>query len=149
MSFHTLLPVGTSANYQKVSKGDVVELITGEKVTFMEMKRSKWNGLMNGKGIIVPVYRNRTTLQPFIKAVIGRDESVIKPAANISKIKPGQLFYLEGHKETFMFISTDVKRGGKKIVKGYDLASGKTYNIDAMMKLIPVDVNKLKKELVK
>ena len=60
MSFHTLLPVGTSANYQKVSKGDVVELITGEKVTFMEMKRSKWNGLMNGKGIIVPVYRKRT-----------------------------------------------------------------------------------------
>jgi len=149
MSTKAYLPVGEKTNYVTLSKGDVVELVTGEKIVFMEMKRTKWNGMFNGKRIIVPIWRNRSAQTPFIKAVVGKDTSVILPAANINKMRPGSLFFLEGHKETFMFIGTDVKRGGKKVVKGYDLASGKNYSIDAIMKMVPLDLNAIKKDLVK
>jgi len=148
MKTKALLPVGEKSNYQMVERGDIIELITGEKVTFVEMKRTKWFGQFNGKGIVVPIYRNRITMVPYAKAIIGKDKSVITVGAKLSTMKLGQLFSLEGHKETFMFIKTETKRGGKPIIKGRDLATGKTYNIDAAFKLIKIDINKLKKELI-
>lgn len=141
-----MLPVGS--DYKTVEKGDIIELVTGEKVTFMEMKRTKWIGRFNGKGIGVPVYRDRNMTEPFAKAIVGKDKSVITTGAKLSAMKVGQLFAIEGHKETFMFVRTETKRGGKPIIKGYDLATSKMYNIDASFKLIKVDVNKLKRELI-
>jgi hypothetical protein len=148
MKIKALLPVGTSANYEMVTKGDILELVTGEKVTFVEMKRTKWFGQLNGKGIVVPVYRNRQALLPYIKAIVGKDKSVIVPATKPTAFKIGDLFFIEGHKETFMYKGQENKRGGKLVLKGRDLATGKNYNIDAMMKVVKIDLNKIKKELV-
>lgn len=147
MKTKTVMPVGKDMKI--VEKGDILELVTGEKVTFMEMKRTKWVGRYNGKGIIVPIYRNQFSLEPFVKAVLGKDNSVLTPAVKITSMRAGQLFAIEGHKETFMFLNVETKRGGRPIIKGYDLATGKKYNIDADFKLVKIDVNKLKKELVK
>jgi len=146
-----LLPIGEKgkAKYEMIKKGDIVKLVTGEEIVFMEMKRTKWNGKLNGRGIIVPLYRDRAATEPFIKAIIGRDESVLVKATNPTKLKLGDIFFLEGHKETFMYFGNKTKRGGRPIVMGRDLASGKNYNIDAEMTMVKIDLNKIKKELVK
>lgn len=146
-----LIPVGLkgSVKFVMIKKGDVVKLVTGEEVTFMEMKRSKWVGRYNGKGIGVPVYRDRDMSVPFIVRKIGRDESVMTKAVNPNKLKIGDIFFIEGHKETFMYFGDKITpRTGKKYVMGKDLASGITYNIEAAMTLVKVDINKLKKELI-
>jgi hypothetical protein len=149
MKTSAMLPVGEKSNYVIVKKGDILELVTGEKITFVEMARTKWHGLMNGKGIVVPIYRNKSLGIPYVKAVIGKDASVIVPATKINTFKPGDLFFIEGHKETFMYKGQENKKNGKLIIKGRDLATTKIYNIDAMMKVVKIDLNKIKKELVK
>lgn len=149
MRTSAMLPVGEKSNYVVVNKGDVIELVTGEKVTFVEMKRTKWFGQYNGKGIGVPIYRNKSTMLPYAKAVVGKDKSVLVAPTKLTAFKIGDLFFIEGHKETFMYMTQEAKRGGKLIVRGRDLASGKNYNIDAQMKLVKLNLNKIKKELVK
>jgi hypothetical protein len=146
-----LLPVGEAgkSKWEMISKGDVVKLVTGEEVTFMEMKRSKWVGRYNGKGIGVPLYRDHAQTKPFITAIVGRDESVIVKGIAPSKLKLGDLFSLEGHKETFMYFGDKITpRAGKKYLMGRDLSSGKNYTIEAGMKILKIDLNKLKKELI-
>lgn len=150
MAKFAFFPVGVvgSIEYKTVSTGDIIELVTGEKVIFKELKRTKWNGVLNGKEIIVPVYRDRMGTLPYAKAIVGRDESVIVKTTPISKFKLGDLFYLEGHKETFMYAGTKQKRGGKEVVWARDLASDKMYNIQIGMTMVKIDVNKMKQELV-
>lgn len=149
MRTSAMLPVGEKSNYVIVNKGDIIELVTGEKITFVEMARTKWHGLMNGKGIVVPVYRNKREMIPFAKAVIGKDTTVIVPATKITAFKLGDLFFIEGHKETFMYKGQENKKGGKLVLKGRDLATSKIYNIDAQMTVVKINLNKIKKELVK
>jgi hypothetical protein len=144
------LPVGTKGNVTRelISKGDVVELATGEKVTFMEAKRTRWLGRYNDKGLGVPFYRDRLQTTPYILAVVGRDESVIVKGTDPTKLTPGDIFSLEGHKETFMYTGEKTRpRSAKKYITGKDLASGKKYTIDAKMKILKVDIDKLKREL--
>jgi len=148
MKTSAMLPVGEKSNYVVVNKGDIIELVTGEKVTFVEMKRTKWFGQYNGKGIAVPVYRNRQTMLPYAKAVVGKDKSVLVAPTKLTAFKVGDLFFIEGHKETFMYKGQELKRGGKLVVKGRDLASGKNFNIDTDFKLIKLNLNKIKKELI-
>jgi hypothetical protein len=148
------IPVGSDGKFQKVQKGDIIELITGEKVTFLEMKRVNWRGTLNGKGIGVPIWRRPPTFDgkteglAYAKAIVGKDESVfvalVKPAA----FKFGDLFSADGCKETFMFIRNDVKQGGRKIIKAYDIATNRSFAVDANMTFTKIDLEKLKKELV-
>jgi hypothetical protein len=145
------LPVGDKGiyGYKDLKKGDVVKLITGEEVVFLEMRRVKWTGRYNGRGLNVPIWRDRAQTEPFITAIIGRDESVIVKPINPSKLKIGDIFFIEGHKETFMFYGDKITpRTGQKYIMGRDLATGKKYSIEAAMKLVKVDLNELKKELI-
>ena len=139
----TLIPIKQATNYQMVSTGDILELVTGEKVSFIEMKRTKWYGKLNGKGIIVPIFRDNET--PYVKAIVGKDDSVIVNAVNPVEFKFGDLFYCDGHKETLMYISNRIK-GKKRMVYARDLASAMMFNIGMDMKMIKIDLDKVKKE---
>jgi hypothetical protein len=145
------LPVGTAKKqFEKlVSKGDILELCTGELVTFTEMKRVNFVGVCNGKGIRVPIYRDKYNNTPYVLKLTGKkDKSVIVKSALIDKFKLGQLFSLEGHKETFMFVENTVKKNKPKTV-AIDLATGKQFTIGNGFNIIKVDVNKMKRELAK
>ena len=148
MATSAYLPVGTQGNVKRVliNKGDVVKLCTGELVTFTEMKRVKFIGKMNGKGIQVPVYRNKYNETPYIIEVTGKkDKAVLANRVKPTGLKYGNLFALEGHKETFMFTGTEVKRGAEKIV-AIDLATGKRFTIGEGFDFVKINVPKIKKE---
>jgi hypothetical protein len=141
MSTRTFLPVGNKS--ELVSKGDVIELITGEKMTFVEMKRSKWVGKNSaGKLYNIPVYANRMGNTAYAKAIVGRDESVIVKSAPVENFKRGQLFAIENAKETFMF----KELVGRKVV-ALDLATGRTWRIGTECTFSTVDVNEVMSKL--
>ena len=149
MKTSAYLPVGTAGNYEtkRINKGDVLLLATGEKVTFTEMKRVKFHAIMNGGGIQVPTWRNRHNETPYIKEVVGRDESVMTVSADIQAFTAGELFALEGHKETFMFDTLDYKRG-KEIIKAIDIATGKPWSIGTQgFTYVKIDIEELKSKL--
>jgi hypothetical protein len=145
------LPVGIKENNQHlvIERGEIVKLVTGDNAIFLEQKRTKWVGIINGKPMNIPVYRDRFGSIPFIVEKTGeKDKSVIIKSINPCKFKVGDLFFLDGHKETFMFINDTAKKGGKPIIVGLDLASGRKFNIDINMKMIKIDLNKIKKDIV-
>ena len=148
MKTSAFLPVGTVGKVERkmISKGDVVKLVTGELVTFTEMKRTKFIGIMNGKGIIVPVYRDRLGTTPYIAEVLGKkDKTILENRIKPTALKYGTLFALEGHKETFMYIGDEVKRGQKKMI-AIDLATNKRFTIGQGFDLVKVNVPKIKRE---
>ncbi len=148
MGISALLPVGNKLNSttKLINKGDVVKLITGELVTFIEMKRTKFVGKMDGRAINVPIYRNPVLGVPYIAEVTGdKDDSVITKTSNINRFKYGQLFALEGHKETFMFVENIIKRGKQK-TKAINVASNKTYILGEGFDIIKINIPKMKKE---
>ena len=133
---------------KEVTKGDIIELVTGEKITFVEMKRTKWSGQLNGKGVLVPLYRSKfmaTMENSYAKALVGKDDSVITKSFDSKKLKFGDLFYIEGHKEAFMYISEKEKKG-KVFVWARDLASKRTFTIEPAMTIVKIDLNQLKEE---
>jgi hypothetical protein len=143
------LPVGTKENHKDVlvSKGDILELVDGDRVTFTEMKRVRFVGQMTatGKGISVPIYRNNHTFTPYVVKVTGeKDKKVTENQVKPTGLKYGNLFALEGHKETFMFVGTELKRGTKKLV-GIDLATSRRFTISPTFTLVKVNVPKIKK----
>jgi len=142
------LPVGDKG-LTLLKKGDIVEVITGEQFTFMEAKRTRWvgKGKKDGKSYSVPVYATRGSSKPYITKIVGKDKVVEAAKTDYKKFKVGQLFALEGHKETFMFMKVE-RRRTKTVVKGKDLASGKIFNIETQFTFTKVDVNKMKKELI-
>ena len=141
------IQVGTSANHEAilVKEGDILQLVTGEKITFTGMRRTKFEGIMNGRSTIVPIWRNKYTNTPFVTAKLGVDKSVIVKPTNISAFKIGDLFKLEGSKETFLFGGTETSRG-KQRINGIDLATGKSYRIGADMSMTKINLSKIKKE---
>ena len=150
MKTRAYLPVGTSGNVKNVivNKGDVLELCTGEKVTFTEMKRVRFVGKFTetGKGVYFPIYRNKYDSTPYVVKVTGeKDKKVLANRVKPTGLKYGNLFALEGHKETFMFVGKEIKRGKEKLV-GIDLATSRRFTIDVGMTLVKVNVPKVKKE---
>ena len=129
-----------------VNKGDVLELVTGEKGTFLEMKRTKFVMKIDGKKFLVPVYRKAGGTDPYVKRIVGFDDSVVADRVEPTKLKFGDLFSIEGSKETFMFVKNDVKRSGKKVVIAHDLASGRSFTIDGNMDFNMIDLKKVKEE---
>jgi len=130
-----------------IKKGDIIELITGEKATFIEMKRTNWIGKMDGKTYNIPVWRDKSQRTPYAKEVVGKDESVIIKSFDPLKLNPGQLFTTENSKETFMFKGIENGRGKTK-VKGIDIGSGNNWKFNLNCTFIPVNVSKMKKELL-
>lgn len=148
MKTQAMLPVGVKGKKEikTIKAGDILELLTGEKVTFIEMKRTKFIGKINGKTFNVPVYHDRQNTIPYIVKIVGTDKTAIVKKTPISKLKVNDLFSLEGSKETFMYIGTERKRT-KTVVKGLDVASGKVYSIAMDMNFIKIDLNKVKREV--
>lgn len=143
MKTSAILPVGTRTNQEDIliSQGDILKLATGDEVTFLEMKRTKFIAKINGRNMNVPVYRDRMDT-PFILKVVGEDKSVITKKSDINKFEPGELFALESRKETFMFVKNE---SGKNIAM--DLATGKRFKIGTDFEVIKVDVDERRKEL--
>lgn len=142
------LPVGTPGNvtHKKIEKGDIVKLVTGELVTFTEMKRVRFIGKVNGKGISVPIFRDRFHTVPFVSEVTGKkDKTIFENRVRPTALKYGTLFALEGHKETFMYVGEEVKRGNKKMV-AIDLATARRFTIGSGFNLVKVNVPKIKKD---
>lgn len=141
------LPVGDKG-LTLLKKGDIIEVITGEQFTFMEAKRTRWvgKGKNDGKMYNVPIYATRGSNKPYMTKVVGKDKVIEAAKTNFTKFKTGNLFALEGSKETFMFIGVERKRT-KTVVKGKDLATGRIFNIDTSYTFNKVDINKMKKEL--
>lgn len=148
MSSQVYLPIGTKENKKSVlvSKGDILQLVTGEKVTFESMRRTKFTCLYNGRELLVPVYRNKRADTPFVTEKLGVDKEYLAKKVSPSKLKAGDLFYIDGYKESFLFKETFIK-SGKQMIKAIDLASEKPFNIDPSCTLIKIDLNKLKKQL--
>jgi len=148
MATSAFIPVGTVGNVtrKRVDKGDVVRLVTGELVTFTEMKRVRFVGKMNGKGISVPLYRDHFKTTPYVVELTGqKDKEVLANRVKPTGLKSGQLFALEGHKETFMYVGNEIKRGNRKMV-AIDLATGKRFTIGDGFDFVKVDIPKIKKQ---
>lgn len=142
------IPTGTKGNVKSwmINKGDVVKLVTGELVTFTEMKRVRFVGKLNGKGISVPIYRDRAGTTPYVIEVTGsKDKSVIVKSAPLDKFTFGQLFALEGHKETFLFVENIIKRGNKKTI-AIDLATNKRFTLGEGFTIVKINVPKVKRD---
>ena len=150
MKTQAYLPVGgvITKETKLVKKGDVLELATGEKVVFTEMKQVKFHAIdkITGNVTVVPIYRNKNEGLPFIKAIVGRDESVFTKSASYSNFKHGQLFAIEGHKEAFMFVDNTLKRGKVKII-AMDLATSRRITITPSgFTFVKINVPKIKRE---
>jgi len=148
MKTNAYLPIGTKENHSDklVSTGDILQLVTGEKVVFIAMRRSKFEAKINGRGLIVPMYRDRMGSIPFVTEIVGIDKTALLKTIKPSTLKLGDLFYIAGHKETFLF-KENFNRSGKLKVKALDLASNKTFTIDANMDLVKINLAASKKHL--
>lgn len=141
MATKTWLPFvdGTS---KLVKKGDIIEIVSGEKITFLEIKRTKWIGRLDGKGIRVPVYRDTLETRPFATAITGFDASVLAAAVKMNDLSRGDLFSIEGKKEVYMF-----KDAIGNQIHATCIASGKKWRIDPSFTLIKIDIDKIKSTL--
>ena len=143
------IPVGEKDDYKSVliTKGDVLRLVTGEKITFTDMKRVNFHGKINGRPTRVPIWRNSLKTKPFIAEKLDeRDESVITISANIQGFIAGDLFALEGSKETFMYKGQELKRG-RQVVKAIDVATGRPWAVDTDMTFIKIDLEERKEKI--
>ena len=146
MKTYAALPVGNNKKDTKmlsITRGDILELVTGEKAVFMEMKRTKWVGRIGDRTWNIPIYRNKYSLEPYAIARIGKDDSVMSVGAKPTSMKAGTLFSIEGHKETFMYVGLE-KKGQKMAIVGIDVATGKRYRIDPSFKFFPINLNAIK-----
>lgn len=151
MKTSAMLPMGTNGNVktQLVNKGDILQLDDGMKVAFMEMKRVKFIGKdqATGKNYQIPIWRDRFQTMPFIAKNTGaKDKSLFKNEVKKTNLKYGDLFSLEGKKETFMFLENTTKRGGKPVIKAINLADNRTFSIGEGFTFTKVNLAKIKRE---
>ena len=151
METSAFLPVGTAGikSTEMIKKGDILELADGMKVAFLEMKRTKFLGKdqASGQTYQIPIWRDKYQTTPFIKSQTGKvDKSVTANQVKKTNLKYGELFSLEGKKETFMFVENTTKRGGRPVIKAINLADGKNFSIGEGFTLVKVNLTKIKKE---
>ena len=152
MKDRTYLPVGTRDNFERklIQKGDVLLLVDNTKLTFTEMKRVKFWGKVKGneKFTVVPIWTNTLKNTPWVKEVLGRDESVITKSADIHGFTVDELFSLEGHKETFMYKRMGEKKGRPRII-ALDVATGRDVSIGTTgFTYVKIDLKELKEKNV-
>ena len=150
MKTSAFLPIGTVGNVKTelIKKGDVLKLATGETVTFLEMKVKFFvaKDEKTGKNYRIPKWRLPNSM-PFIESKTNKtDKSVFTKSADNNKFKYGDLFSLEGKKETFMFLENTTKRGGRPIMKAVNLADGRTFSIGEGFTLVKINLAKIKRE---
>ena len=125
---------------QLVEKGDKIKLVTGEIMTFVEMKRTKWIGKNEaGQMFNIPVTMSAEKTGEV-------DDTVKVVSENPRKFKAGQLFAIENAKETFMFKEMRQGRGREKVV-ALDLATGRTWTLDTEFTYKKIHVNKIRETL--
>lgn len=151
MKTSVFIPMGTRENTktQMVNKGDILELVDGSLMAFIEVKRVKFIAKCQktGKNFQVPIWRDRMQTTPFIVKNTGKqDKSLFKNEVKKTNLKYGDLFSLEGKKETFMFVESTTKRGGRPIMKAIDLATNRTFTIGEGFTLVKVNLAKIKRE---
>lgn len=149
MKNNAYLPVGKTDDYKTVliNRGDIIKLVTGETVTFIEMKRTKFIAKLDGRELNVPVWRNRQQTTPFISELTKNvDKTVMLKTVAPTSLSIGDLFSCEGSKETFMFAGENLKRR-KSGITGIDLATRKRWNIDSSVNLMPIDLTRIEHKL--
>lgn len=151
MRTSAMLPMGTNGNVktQMVSKGDILELADGTQMAFMEMKRVKFIAKCQktGNNYQVPIWRDRFQTTPFVVKNTGKkDKSLFANQVKKTSLKYGDLFSLDGKKETFMFLENTTKRGGQPVMKAINLADGRTFTIGEGFTLTKVNLAKIKRE---
>mgnify|MGYP007016028720 CR=1 FL=1 len=127
-----------------ISKGDIIELWNGEKMIFMEMKRTKWTGKSTTSGNMynIPIYKDRMGTTPFAKAVVGKSEEVLSKSSKPETLRKGDLFSLENAKQAFMFKALI----GNK-VHAIDIATGNSWKIGAECTFNKIDIETIKNKL--
>lgn len=123
----------------KVKRGDVIETITGEKITFIEMKRTKWAGKMGSRNVLVPLYADRSCSRPYAVKINGFDDSVNAAIIVPTKMKVGDLFAIVGKREVYMFKSIE-----KGKIKAIGVSDDSRWTIDPNFELRIIDIEKLK-----
>jgi hypothetical protein len=155
MAERAYLPVGTEDDNKKILivKGDVLRLVStepgqlGKKITFTEMKRVNFHGKIDGRPTRVPIWRNGSKTKPFIAEKLNeRDESVITVSADVLGFTAGDLFALEGSKETFMYKRQEQK-GRRQVVKAIDVATGRPWAVDVDNTFIKIDLEERKEKI--
>jgi hypothetical protein len=151
MRTSAMLPMGVNGkvNTEMVSKGDILELADGMKVAFIEMKRVKFIGKdqASGKNYQIPIWRDRFQTTPFVAKNTGKkDKALFANVVKKTNLKYGDLFSLDGKKETFMFLENTTKRDGRPAMKAINLASSDTYTIGEGFTLKKINLAKIKKE---
>ena len=150
MKTSAMLPVGNGGDVKTmmIRKGDVLKLNTGETVTFLEMKRVKFiaKDHKSGTNYQIPIWRLQGSI-PFILEKTGKqDKSVFTKSVPTNKLKYGDLFALEGKKETFMFLENSTKRGDQPVIKAINLADGRTFTIGTGFTIVKINLAKIKRE---
>jgi len=142
----TQLPVGQKDNFkfESVKRGDLLKLVTGETVTFEEMKRTRFACTLNQQGISVPLYRDRAATRPFVTEIVGHNAVAVPKPVSAGSLVPGNLFVLEGKKGTYMF-----QRETPKNVVGLDISTRRSYNIrKGDFKIVQIHLEEIYKEYV-
>lgn len=130
---------GTS---QKITKGDIIEVVNGNRYIFLEMKRKNWVGQCTNTNIKYTIPSD----PDYLIAVVGHDEKYsvnVHPVIKL-KLKAGDLFALEGDYITYVFKHINSK--GK--IEAATLANPKTYLIDGSMEAHKVKVKETIKEIL-
>ena len=142
------LPIGKE--FKMVEKGDILKVMSGQEFAFVEVKRTKWLGKSqeDGKLYNIPLYAYRGSNTSYISEMTGKkDKTVAVKSMNLAKLVSCKtLFAIDGHNETFLFLGYEYKRGGKKVIKAYDLSTERIYSLDISFTLKEININKVKKE---
>lgn len=104
-----------------LNEGDLIELTTGEKFTFVRSKRTKFvaKSEKDGKMYDVPEHMFKSIIQKAAPKQIDR---------TYTTLKSGELFCIKGNKgETILFKFKEIKNGK---IKGENPFNGTTYTID-------------------
>jgi len=141
------LPIGKKDDFKFVSvkKGDLLKLVSGETVTFDEMKRTRFTAVYNKRGLSVPLYKDRSACTPYILEVVGHNASAASPKpVSPGSLVPGNLFILEGKKGTYMF-----ERETPTTVHRWDTSTKQSYRMrKSDFNFVRIHMAELYKELV-
>ena len=145
------IPVGTKISHEgkTLVRGDVIELVTGIEVTFIEVKRSRFIAKKSkGKLISVPFWRVTNQL-PYVVKITGKDKEEIIATTLATDLMIGDLFYIQDRKtDVFLFITTMMTSKKGLRVKAKNIANGRVYTLYNEASLVRINLPKLRRELV-
>ena len=126
-----------------VKRGDIIETIAGDRITFIEMKRTKWVGKEGSRNVLVPLYRDRMGTTPYAVKIDGFDNSVNAAIIAPTKMKLGDLFAIVGKREVYMFNCIE-----KGKIKAVGVSDDTRWTIDPSFDLRIIDIKKVKEKVI-